>query len=1363
MSRKTAVTSICLLFAIRASAITYLNAASTAATPDGAGWATAYTDVKAAVTAALAGDGVVYAAQGVYPLTSGIALSKRLEFYGGFPGVSDAETIDDRDADLHQTIVLGARASTTDYWSHLVPSEMPCGAPTVTVTETPVISNGKITLPMDFEGDYDGYFNPCATTRDNITPFDCNGHGHVFDGIWFTGFKTSSGRSIVRLRGNQSSDGLVNNCRFVGNAMWSGCVGGSYATSRETVTNCLFYGNTQYGGTSECMGVSICGPTNVVADCRFVSCMAPNATTAGSVAMLAVADAKGLGALLTKCVFTRNYMRSSGVAGPLAVGTCPALLVWDYTTHGRLPVTQCVMTNNLAVTDGTFAVPLVISTQSIRLLQTVFAHNRMETKVAAGGGCAMVTTQRGRNSNYPCMLVDGTLFKSNSLVAVLADDPGEGECHAAIVGNSAPGVSYFSVLDSVFDGNSVEVETSGTVSAVRSRGFGLHSDTSSYTVQGGIGNCTFLGPAEEGLYDVFQTGSAQSTLAIVNSIFTTDGYIADPIYATDPSKFRLHCNTIKNWTSAETYATQSGTATDDIPLDRETYAPTARLEGIRTTCDMAYFSTTYNLVGQYRLPGTSSWVAMIDYYGTSSSGTLAKDIREAPRTAGSFTRGAVQTMSPAAEDPTARLLLLRCTPVTAGRVEPGTQMVADGGSSTSLTAVPADDCSFAGWYLDGSETPLSTSATLQPIAINDDATLVAAFSAAASSVTFDLGAAGTFVGNGLSNMVISAAQGSALALPEFVENDLFHVYSWSPEVPALVPAGNAVYRAQYVTKDVRSCTVAPGDDLQAAIDDMGIWRGEVHFTPGIYTISSTLHPVSNVRLVADGAGVVLTGDTAGDDYWLPDGADPGAGNRTAIWNAGLFNEPNPAMTNDYWKAKFNGVNCPAAISQASGTTVTNFIVEGLVFTCFSDTAVNLLATSRVAVRDCAFLANYNAVVSTGGIAIDGGRITGNSHSTRTYPDTSVADAVTNVISGVTYSDNYSNEGGWYVVATQGKTIFTNCVFRRNCCGGSGTLSIFYIYDNKSLWRAIDCLFEENIALGNSYGLIYPSGSPQFVRCRFIGNRNKGITAADHHAAVFFMRSSDSVLVRDSLFLGNAVEGSIAASTTTSAVASVVSLFEGNDKITTAITFVNTTFLRNTVSVSDASGLAVAGTFATRLASGRVLLVHCSVSGSEITCEGGAAAGDLAAPPGLVWAPRIANSAVWSEGCPGVAGGAAPILAGGVVKGLGGANPGLGTTLRTAGGLLVPQIPVGAASEYTRSGHPVYGTSSFYLHAPSVNPDYPWWNILNNDWYTEARARSSLGLDRLPRLPDAWGRERVDGRISVGPLNVKPGSTTLMLR
>ena len=147
---------------------------------------------------------------------------------------------------------------------------------------------------------------------------------------------------------------------------------------------------------------------------------------------------------------------------------------------------------------------------------------------------------------------------------------------------------------------------------------------------------------------------------------------------------------------------------------------------------------------------------------------------------------------------------------------------------------------------------------------------------------------------------------------------------------------------------------------------------------------------------------------------------------------------------------------------------------------------------------------------------------------------------------------------------------------------------------------------------------------------------------------------------------------------------------------------------------------------------------------------------LASPAGLAWAPRIANTAVWSEGCPGVGGGAAPVIAGGAVKGFAGSDPMLSAPLREGGGLSVPQIPVGAASDYTRNGHPVYGATAFYLHAPSVNPGSPWWNIINNDWYTEARARSSLGLDRLPRLPDAWGRERADGKIACGPLNVKTG-------
>ena len=1356
MIRKVALALVCSFFAFRASAITYLNAASTAASPNGAGWATAYKTIAEAVAASTNGDGVVYAAQGVYPLTTSLTLAADLKLYGGFPGLSDAETLADRDADIHQTIFVGA-ANASDVWTHVEPSTTPCGEPTVTVTAIPVISDGRITLPTAFTGTYDGFINQIPTSRSAAnTPFASNGHAFVFDGIWFTGFRCQSGRNVIRMSGTYSGTSVcrVDNCRFVGNVVQDGCVGGTYAKEvAKVISGCLFFGNSPYSATGNGIGFNVSTATETITNCVFMSCMAPSVTTGGAVVHNGTGDSTNM--KIFDCVFTRNYMRSTGDYDISNVSD-PGHVIRQSAAHAMLPVSGCAIINNLTVSANTAAFSTISTSQGIQLLRCRLEGNRVETKAKAGDACAVVATKRRMTGNYPSLLTDGTVFVSNTLVAVLADDPGEGTYYASLIGNGGAGYAFFCLLDSVFDGNKIVAETSSTVTALRSRGLGLVSDSSSYQVQAGIANCTFLGPSEAGLYDVFQVGGSQKMLSVVNSIFSTDGYVAAPFHFPDISKLSLRCCTVKNWTPPEGL-THSGTTFDDIPVDRETYVPLARLEGIRETCDAARFTGPYNQYGQYRLPGSSSWSGMIDYYGTKSSGlTDVTDPYGASRPNGSFTRGAVQAMVAAAEDPTSHLLLVRCSPVTGGKTEPASQMVADGGSSTSLTAVPADGCGFRGWFLDGSETPLSTEATLQPFQIAADATLVAAFATASRTIEFDLGAAGTFVANGATNLVLSLGEGDSLDIPEYLENDLFRIHSWSPEVPPLVPAGDVVYRAQYVTKDVRTRTVAPGDDIQAAIDDMGIWRGEVHFTPGLYAISSALRPLPNVKLVADGAGVVLTGDTGGDDYWLPQGRDPGAGNRTAIWSAGVFAEPNSTGTDYYWKPKFAGANCPYAISQANGTTVTNFVAEGLVFTCFSDVAVNLLANSQATFRDCAFLANYSALVSTGQVSVDGGRFTGNAHATKTYPDSAALAATTNLFSGVTYSDNYSNEGSWYAIASQGKSIFTNCVFRRNCCGGIGTKAVFNIYDNGGLWRASDCLFEENVAISNSFGIIYPSGSPQFVRCRFAGNRNKDITAAGLHSAVFLMRSSDSVLVRDSLFTGNAVEGAIAASTTTSAVASVVGLFDGEARNSTSITIVNTTFHGNMVSVADASGHAVAGTFATRLASARLALVHCSVSGSEIACEGGDATGDLASPTGLAWAPRIANTVVWSEGCPGVGGGAAPVIAGGAVKGFAGSDPMLSAPLREGGGLSVPQIPVGAASDYTRNGHPVYGATAFYLHAPSVNPGSPWWNIINNDWYTEARARSSLGLDRLPRLPDAWGRERADGKIACGPLNVKTG-------
>jgi hypothetical protein len=71
-----------------------------------------------------------------------------IAIYGGFAGLSDDETPDDRDTDLYQTIFTGDK-TLDDKWVHVEPRLGQYGVTSTTLTNT-VIQNGRVVLPPAF-------------------------------------------------------------------------------------------------------------------------------------------------------------------------------------------------------------------------------------------------------------------------------------------------------------------------------------------------------------------------------------------------------------------------------------------------------------------------------------------------------------------------------------------------------------------------------------------------------------------------------------------------------------------------------------------------------------------------------------------------------------------------------------------------------------------------------------------------------------------------------------------------------------------------------------------------------------------------------------------------------------------------------------------------------------------------------------------------------------------------------------------------------------------------------------------------------------------------------------------------------------
>ena len=238
----------------------YLKAGA-AGTGDGSSWGNAYTDPSAAIAAAGAAGKPVYAAGGCYAVNAQIKLEANFEIYGGFPGLSDDETLEDRDIDRYQTIFSGDQTQ-DDVWIHLEPKRGEANYTSTTLTAK-VIADGVVNLPA-YTGEFDTYI-PSRVNNNTAQCLYINAAvGGRIDGLWFVGFNGSNG-SAIGFEGSALPT-TVFGCRFVGNF----CSGGTIydGLGKLTIENCKFLFNTtsQRGG-----GFATRGAT-VVRNCLFESC-----------------------------------------------------------------------------------------------------------------------------------------------------------------------------------------------------------------------------------------------------------------------------------------------------------------------------------------------------------------------------------------------------------------------------------------------------------------------------------------------------------------------------------------------------------------------------------------------------------------------------------------------------------------------------------------------------------------------------------------------------------------------------------------------------------------------------------------------------------------------------------------------------------------------------------------------------------------------------------------------------------------------------------------------------------------------------------------------------------------------------------
>ncbi len=293
-----------MLFFVASSAqatVWYVNGASTAQTPNGRSWASAFHELQTAANPAIPED-EVWVAAGTYTSTANevVAVAAKITFYGGFKGT---ETVrEQRDPKANETIMDGQGVRRCVYANM-------SGA-----VDGFILQNGDA---VNGGGMYYGTATNCTFIGNSGTSGGGMYQGTAV-GCTFTGniSKTGSGGGMYEstatdciFTGNtapKAGGGAYHctavNCTFIGNLSTKSGGGGMY---QGAATSCTFFKNTAYNnGGGMCIGAA----TN----CIFTE----NAAYGGG-GMCAVTA--------VNCTFTGNTAHSGGGTGQ---GTAVNCIIW---------------------------------------------------------------------------------------------------------------------------------------------------------------------------------------------------------------------------------------------------------------------------------------------------------------------------------------------------------------------------------------------------------------------------------------------------------------------------------------------------------------------------------------------------------------------------------------------------------------------------------------------------------------------------------------------------------------------------------------------------------------------------------------------------------------------------------------------------------------------------------------------------------------------------------------------------------------------------------------------------------------------------------------------------------------------------
>jgi uncharacterized repeat protein (TIGR01451 family) len=345
----------------------YVNVRATGAN-DGEGWASAYTSLQDAVSAATSGDQIWVAAGSYRPNDTGSTGGSRVAtfrlidgvaVYGGFSGVETA--LDQRDWEKNATNLYGGGVY------HVVTMS---GVGAATVLDGVTISGGSATgISQD---------GSCAGMR-------IDGGSPTIRNVLFSGnYTTGVGGALCNANGGQPA---LENVTFLNNTAWMGGGIANYSAGSPVLTSVIFRGNRATSGTYGGGGIANTGGgTITLIDATFED--NTSARSAGGIYN------EGSTLSITRGAFRRNSATYAGAIYNLSGGsaTISDTLFYNnnaqdgagiYTYSSRLNVHHAIFQRNSASISGG-GIYIQYATDGVSIHNAVFTNNYANT----GGGIA---------------------------------------------------------------------------------------------------------------------------------------------------------------------------------------------------------------------------------------------------------------------------------------------------------------------------------------------------------------------------------------------------------------------------------------------------------------------------------------------------------------------------------------------------------------------------------------------------------------------------------------------------------------------------------------------------------------------------------------------------------------------------------------------------------------------------------------------------------------------------------------------------------------------------------------------------------------------------------------------------------------